>query len=138
MTILIWTLTLLGAVVIVLTRMRLQANAESGRFAVSDALINAHTVAGGLALVLWSVFLIAAPESFLGGPLVGILAIGAWWVTAGCGLVILSRWLPSGGRHAPSAEGDTWGQGPGLSVLAHVGMALGVVIFTWAYLTAAV
>ena len=48
------------------------------------------------------------------------------------------RWLPSRGKHAPTATEDTWSEGPGLSVLAHVGMLVGVCVFTWAYLTSAV
>jgi hypothetical protein len=33
---------------------------------------------------------------------------------------------------------DSWSEGPGLSVLAHVGMLVGVILFTFAYLTNAV
>ena len=33
---------------------------------------------------------------------------------------------------------DTWSEGPGLSILAHVGMLVGVSVFTYAYLNAAV
>ena len=54
------------------------------------------------------------------------------------GLLILVRWLPSHGRHASGASEDTWSEGPGLSVLAHVGMFVGVCVFTWAYLTSTV
>ena len=49
--------------------------------------------------------------------------------------MILVRWMPAGGKHASSPTEDTWSRGPGLSVLAHVGMLVGVVVFTWAYLT---
>ena len=70
--------------------------------------------------------------------MVGILALAFWWITAICGLLILVRWLPARGRHAPRAPSDTWSDGPGLSVLAHVGMLVGVLVFTYAYLTAAV
>ena len=52
--------------------------------------------------------------------------------------MILVRWLPSHGKHASEAVQDTWSEGPGLSVLAHVGMLVGVVVFTFAYLTNAV
>jgi hypothetical protein len=50
------------------------------------------------------------------------------------GLLILVRWLPSHGKHASDGSHDSWSDGPGLSVLAHVGMLVGVVIFTVAYL----
>ena len=82
--------------------------------------------------------LVAPDDSLLGGPLFGILAIAAWWLTAVCGLLILMRWLPAKGRHAPAAVGDSWSDGPGLSLLAHLGMVVGVLVFTYAYLTAAV
>ncbi len=98
-----------------------------------------HTVAGGLALVGWLVYLVAAGALGEGAAgLVGILSLACWWVVAGAGLLILARWMPSRGRHAADATSDSWSEGPGLSVLAHVGMLVGVVVFTWAYLVAAV
>jgi hypothetical protein len=92
----------------------------------------AHTVAGTLAILVWVVYLLA------GGAIVGIVALALWWVTAIAGLLVLLRWLPARGRHAVSATTDTWSEGPGLSVLAHVGMVVGVLVFTGAYLTSAV
>ena len=77
-------------------------------------------------------------EPFAHRVLVGLLAIAAWWITAICGLLILARWLPAKGRHVPEASGDSWSDGPGLSLLAHLGMVVGVLVFTYAYLTAAV
>ena len=97
-----------------------------------------HFGSGIVALVLWLGVLLAPEDHVLGGPLVGILAIAAWWLTAVCGLLILMRWLPAKGRHAPEASGDSWSDGPGLSLLAHLGMVVGVLVFTYAYLTAAV
>ena len=52
--------------------------------------------------------------------------------------MLLVRWIPSRGRHASNAIEDTWSEGPGLSVLAHVGLLVGVLVFTFAYLTSAV
>jgi hypothetical protein len=46
--------------------------------------------------------------------------------------------MPSRGRHASQGGQDTWSEGPGLSILAHVGMLVGVAVFTYAYLTSAV
>jgi hypothetical protein len=66
----------------------------------------------------------------LGAPLLGPLGLLAWWVTVVAGLLILARWLPAKGRHSSGPRADTWGEGPGLSVLAHVGLLVGVVIFT--------
>ena len=66
------------------------------------------------------------------------MALGLWWVTAGAGLLILSRWAPSKGKHAVPRDRDGWSEGPGLSLLAHLGMVVGVVLFTWAYLVSAI
>ncbi len=136
--IVVWILTALAAVAIVLTRLRLSGDEAAGRFSISRRLPVAHFVSGTLALVLWLGVLVAPEESLVGGDLIGILAIALWWITAICGLLILARWLPSKGRHAPEASGDSWSDGPGLSLLAHLGMAVGVLVFTYAYLTAAV
>ncbi len=136
--IVVYLLTALAAVAIVLTRLRLRSEDAAGRFSIGRRLPTAHFAAGTVALVLWLGVLVAPDDSLLGGPFFGILAIASWWVTAICGLLILARWLPAKGRHAPAATGDTWSDGPGLSLLAHLGMALGVLVFTYAYLTAAV
>jgi len=136
--IVVWILTALAAVAIVLTRLRLSGDDAAGQFSISSRVPLVHFVAGVIALVLWLGVLVAPSDSVVGGPLVGILAIAAWWVTAACGLLILARWLPSRGRHVPDASGDGWSDGPGLSLLAHLGMVVGVLVFTYAYLTAAV
>ena len=83
-------------------------------------------------------FLAFPEDPFLGGSVVGIVALGLFWLTAIAGLLILMRWLPTRGRHAGDKATDAWGSGPGLSVLAHVGMLVGVLVFTYAYLTSAV
>jgi hypothetical protein len=136
--IVVWILTALAAVAIVLTRLRLGGDSQAGQFVISRRLPLTHFVAGLVALVLWVAVLVAPDDSPLGGALVGIVAIACWWATAICGLLILTRWLPSRGRHVPSASGDSWSDGPGLSLLAHLGMVVGVLVFTYAYLTAAV
>ena len=48
------------------------------------------------------------------------------------------RWLPSRGKHASDGLSDNWSEGPGLSLLAHLGMFAGVCVFTFAYLTSTV
>jgi hypothetical protein len=136
--IVVWILTGLAAVVIVLTRLRLSGEEAAGRFAISRRISLAHFGVGLIALVLWLGVLVAPEDSAVGGPVVGIVAIAAWWITAVCGLLILARWLPAKGRHVPEASGDGWSDGPGLSLLAHLGMVVGVLVFTYAYLTAAV
>jgi len=136
--IIVWILTVLAAVAVVLTRLRLGSGDAAGRLSISRHLPTAHFFAGIIALVLWIPVLVAPEDSFLGGALMGILAIAFWWATALCGLLILMRWLPAKGRHVPQATGDSWSDGPGLSLLAHLGMGVGVLVFTYAYLTAAV
>ncbi len=137
--VIVYLLTALAAVVIVLTRLRL-ANEDdaAGRFQVGRRLVDVHTVAGVLALLTWLVFLVADSESALGSSSTGIIALAFWWIVVVAGLLILVRWLPSHGKHAATGTEDTWSEGPGLSVLAHVGMFVGVCVFTWAYLTSAV
>ncbi|MDZ5660353.1 hypothetical protein SFC79_01140 [Nocardioides sp. S-58] len=136
--IVVWILTALAAVVVVLTRLRLSRGDAAGQFSLHDRLPLAHFVTGMLALVLWLGVLVFPEDSVVGGPLVGILAVALWWLTAILGLLVLARWLPSRGRHVPEASGDSWSDGPGLSLLAHLGMVVGVLVFTYAYLTAAV
>lgn len=135
----IYVLTALAGVVVVLTRLRLRADGGgAGRSQVSSPVLNVHTVAGVLALVVWVIFLVFPEDSTPGDPVVGIVALALWWVVAVAGLLVLLRWLPSRGRHAVAASEDTWSDGPGLSVLAHLGLLAGVLVFTWGYLTSAV
>lgn len=137
--VLVYILTPLAAVVVVLTRLRLSGDGgAAGRLRISHRLLLVHTTAGGLALLLWVLFLAFPPDGLLGGSAAGIVAIGLWWVTTVAGLLILVRWLPARGKHAQPAATDSWSEGPWLSVLAHVGLLVGVVIFTFAYLTSAV
>ena len=125
----VYVLTALAAVVVVLTRLRLTKETAAGRHQVGLGILNVHTAFGVLALVGWVVYLVGAND------LVGIVALAFWWLTTLAGLLILLRWLPSRGRHATAARDDTWSEGPGLSVLAHVGMLVGVLVFTWFYVS---
>lgn len=135
----VYVLTALAAVVVVLTHVRLAGDrAGAGNFRMGRGLVNAHTVAGVIALVVWVTFLVADEKTTAGGSLVGIVALLFWWVTALLGLLLLMRWLPARGKHADSRAEDTWSEGPGLSLLAHVGLLIGVCVFTAAYLTSAV
>jgi hypothetical protein len=119
-------LTVLAAVVVVLTRVRLSRNdgVAAGRLSIPRALLNTHTGAGVPALLVWTSFLVT------GRDLLGWVGLLLWWVTVGAGLLILARWLPAHGRHSSAPVADTWGEGPGLSVLAHVGLLVGVIVFT--------
>ena len=131
----IYVLTALAAVVVVLTRLRMRGGQGAGRFHVGNRLLDVHTVTGLLALGVWTTFLIAPEDTPFGTSTFGIIGLGLFWIVTCAGLMILVRWLPSHGKHASEAVQDKWSEGPGLSVLAHVGMLVGVVLFTFAYLT---
>ena len=119
-------LTVLAAVVVVLTRVRLSKDDReaAGRLSIPKDLLNTHTAAGVLALLTWSSFL--ATDKLV----LGWIGLALWWVTAIVGLLILARWMPARGRHSSGPMKDTWGEGPGLSILAHVGLVVGVGVFT--------
>lgn len=117
-------LTALAALVVVLTRLRLAKDRGAGRTSVPSALVNTHTGAGSVAVVLWVVLLLS--ESAVAG----WVGLAFWWATVAAGLLILVRWLPASGRRSAGPVADSWGEGPGLSILGHVGMLVGVVIFT--------
>jgi hypothetical protein len=137
--VIVYVLTALAVVVVVLTRLRLrQDSGGAGAVNVGEGFVNLHTLAGSVAIVLWLLYLVADKDVPLGNEVVGIVALAFWWITVVAGLLILVRWLPSSGKHASSGVEDTWSEGPGLSILAHVGMLVGVSVFTYAYLTAAV
>lgn len=122
-------LTALAAVVVVLTRVRLAGGGEAaGRLSIPTNVLNLHTYSGVPALFLWVAFLLT------GIKLLGAVSLLAWWLTVIAGLLILARWMPAKGRHASGPAADTWGEGPGLSVLAHVGLLVGVCVFTGLYL----
>ncbi|GAA5147154.1 hypothetical protein GCM10023340_19120 [Nocardioides marinquilinus] len=132
----VYVLTGLAAVVVVLTRLRLRRSSRgAGRADIARGPVAVHTVAGVLALAGWSTFLLAGDSlSEDRASQLGIAALVLWWVTALAGLLILARWLPTRGRHAAPAAEDSWSDGPGLSVLGHVGLVVGVALFTYAYL----
>lgn len=133
--VIVYILTALAAVVVVLTRLRLrQEKGAAGSVNVGEGFVNMHTVAGSVAIVLWLLWLVSDDNTALGGDVVGIIALAFWWITVVAGLLILVRWLPSRGRHASAGTQDTWSEGPGLSILAHVGMFVGVCVFTYFYL----
>lgn len=117
-------LTVLAAVVVVLTRVRLSKDEGAGRLSIPHGLLNTHTFAGVPAVILWAAYLVT------GVTVVGWVALLFWWITTVAGLLILARWMPARGRHSSGPKTDTWGEGPGLSALAHVGMLIGVVLFT--------
>jgi uncharacterized membrane protein len=127
----VYVLTFLSAVVVVLTRVRLSQAEAAGQHQVGMGTVNAHTGFGVIALVLWAFFLVTGHDMSL----VGIVALFFYWLTVFVGLMIMLRWIPSRGKHASDTADDSWSEGPGLSILAHLGMLVGVVVFTWFYAT---
>jgi hypothetical protein len=119
-------LTALAAVVVILTRVRLgnDDGEAAGRLSIPRDLLNTHTLAGVAAILVWTGFLVTKMN------VLGWVGLLFWWVTTFAGLLILARWMPAKGRHAAGSTADTWGEGPGLSVLAHVGMLVGAIIFS--------
>jgi len=131
----VYLLTALALVVVVLTRIRLRGDDPvAGRLQTSSALLNVHTIAGLAAVATWTAFLVTGRGEGLGDSQIGILALGLFWLTTVAGIMILFRWMPARGRHSSTGVGDSWSTGPGLSILAHVGMLVGVCLFTWAYM----
>lgn len=122
-------LTALAAVVVVLTRVRMTAGSEdaAGRLDVPKTLVNVHTLFGVPALALWTAFLVVDRLR----EVVGYAGLLCWWVTTVAGLLLLVRWVPAHGRHAAGPAADSWGEGPGLSVLGHVGLLIGSLVWTW-------
>ena len=123
-----FVLTALAAVVIVLTRVRLASGEEeaAGRLDIPTVVVNVHTIFGVLALGLWGTFLLGSVSKVF-----GYAGLACWWVTTAAGLLVLARWLPARGRHAAGPASDSWGEGPGLSVLGHVGLLVGSIVWTY-------
>lgn len=131
-----WFLTALGAVVVLLTRVRLGGDTasegtprSSGVAGFSSALLRIHTTVGVLTLLVWVVALVTTRKE------VALAALAGWWLLAIVGLLLLARWLPSASKHAKDKATDAWGSGAGLSLLGHVGMVIGVTYFTFITMT---
>jgi hypothetical protein len=125
----VYVLTALAAVVVVLTRVRLSQAQAAGQHQVGMFAVNMHTTCGVIGMLLWVAFLV------VGGGLLGVAGLFFLWLTVLAGLLILARWVPSGGKHASGSTDDSWSEGPGLSILAHAGMLVGVSVFTWFFAT---
>jgi hypothetical protein len=98
----------------------------AGRVDIPRALVNLHTIFGVLALALWGAYLLGGVDKVY-----GYAGLACWWVTTVVGLLILLRWVPARGRHASGPAADSWGEGPGLSVLGHVGLLVGSIVWTY-------
>ena len=135
--VIVYVLTALAAVVVVLTRLRLSGSAAGRPASMSAAGCSTCTRSPACSPSSWLDRVPRPGRLLLGGPLRRHRRAGPLVDHRHRGLLILVRWLPSQGKHAPEAVRDTLvATGPGLSVLAHVGMLVGVIVFTCAYLTA--
>lgn len=120
-------LLVLAVVLVVLTRLRLASGEEraSGHLDIPKSVVDAHTVVGSLAIVVWGTYLFFGVDW-----VVGFLGLLLWWGTTVIGLLILMRWMPSKGRHASEGSGDSWTEGPWLSMVAHLGALVGAIVWT--------
>jgi hypothetical protein len=130
-----WFLTALGAVVVLITRVRLGSTVVdgtghgAGRHGYSATLLQLHTVVGVITLIGWVVALVTGRRE------IALIMLAGWWLLTVVGLLLLARWLPSAGKHSEDTQSDAWGSGAGLSVLGHVGMLVGVCYFTFVAVT---
>lgn len=122
MTGLVYLLTVLSLVGVIGTRVRLHGS--------RSRWLTVHTAAGLAGFVIWMVFLVASPDSWLGGAEVGIIGLGLWWLVCVAGFFLLASARPGGGRRVARARRTTV---PWLSILVHVGMLVAWVVNTWAY-----
>lgn len=131
---LVYVLTVVAGLIVLLTRLRWRQENVAGNATVSGRWALWHTVCGVLGFVIWMIFLIAPGDTLAGGAAMGIFGLGFWWLVVIFGLVMLTRWLPSRGRHAGEGAEDDWSGGPWLSLSAHGGMVIIAIVMTWAYL----
>ena len=132
MTVVAWILVALGVLALVLTQVRLRT--YSGRDGMTDIapwILNLHSLAGGVGLLLVALRLLDVHES---GAAMWLAIVGLGLASL-IGLSFLARWRRSVGRHAVEIAGDAWTSGPWLSRVAHYGMTLGTVFLAWAMLT---
>lgn len=135
----VYVLTALAAVVVAATRLRLRRGRtlaeRTGRSDIARLPVAVHTGCGVLAIATWLVFLIGdghLDETVVSW--VGLVALVLWWLVALAGLLVLVRWLPNRGKHVSAGDRTpSWAVGPGLSLLGHLGMVAGVVVFTYGY-----
>jgi hypothetical protein len=79
-----------------------------------------HTGFGVVALVLWGLFLLIPNQLGNAAALIGVLGLGAWWVVVGAGLYLFWMIRSRG------------------SAIAHLGLLLAALTWTWAYSTASI
>lgn len=101
---------------------------------VPRLLLGLHTGLGAVGAVLWLAFLVLRGDHAL----LGVLGLGCWWVVSIVGLLLMSRWLPSGGARGKRAAKQAHVGRPWLSILGHLGVFVAAIWFTLAYVTSRV
>lgn len=129
----VYLLTGVAGIIVLLTRLRMRSGG-GGRVSSATTWARVHAWCGLLGVIVWLVFLAFPSENPLGSSLTGIFGLFFWWLTVCAGLLMLTRWIKPRGRRARAVVGDSWSEGPALSVLAQVGLLAIVAYFTWAYL----
>lgn len=128
MTVLAWILVALAILVLVLTPLRLRgARGQDGMVDFSGWVLNLHSITLFVGLALIVLRLLGVHESGF----ITWVAIIALVIASLIGLSFLARWRRSGSRHAVAFSGDGWTRGPWLSQIAHIGLAIGTIIFAW-------
>lgn len=127
--IIVWVLFTLALLVVLLTRVRLRSEEEGGGKKVSRLAVNIHTAAGVFTAIAWVGY------KATGEALLGMIGLIVWWVLAFAGLALLVRWLPTHGKHVSHEDEDEWAEGPGLSLVAHFGVVIGITVVTLLYAT---
>lgn len=128
MTVFAWILVALAILVLALTQLRLRAaRGQRGMVDFSGWVLNLHSLTLGVGLAIIVLRLLDVHEST---PATW-LAIICLVIASLIGLSFLGRWRGSGSRHSEHFAGDGWTKGPWLSQIAHIGMAIGTVIFIW-------
>lgn len=117
-------LTIFSFLVVVGTRLRLHGSA--------NGLLRLHTGAGLLGTVVWVVFLVASPSTYVGGSFFGLIGLGLGWVVSVTGLALAATARSGGGRRMAARTG---GAARYAAVAVHVLVFVAWVWMTYAYAT---
>jgi heme/copper-type cytochrome/quinol oxidase subunit 2 len=135
----VYVLTGVSILIVLFTRRaqrRTQVRASRSTRSSTSGIVTVYTTAGLLAGLGWLLFLASPDDSPTGHPLVGVVGLFFWWITALVGLRMMSGRRPRGRHSAPVEQSARSGRG--LLVVGQLVLLLVVGFFTWAYTTAAV
>lgn len=121
-------LTVVAIVIVLVSRRTLrrsQVRTSRSTRSTASGMLTFYTTVGFLAVLGWVLFLAFPEDSIAGHPLVGVVGLFFWWITALVGLRLVTR-----SRKAPSGRASL--------VVAHLVLVAIVTYFTFAYTTAVV